>query len=177
MTRIARRVYVAGGVHLKAALALNIHEERIGALYQTLELVRALFQLRRRMQQVNIRLQHLQQVKWVMYRRICNTKLSLNSITGSKPFFLALARPPELRKRDDTMQRDLIWVELAVADLRGRWTTAWLATPPKAPLWSGLLPLDMSFNSPRGCMSSEQQRETACLDKLFHVALLFLSLC
>ena len=44
------------GAHLEAALALHVHEKGIGALNDPLELVRALLKLRRRMQQVDVRM-------------------------------------------------------------------------------------------------------------------------
>jgi hypothetical protein len=58
--RVLLCLLIAACLHVEATLALDVHEERVGALYQALQLVLLLLQLRWRVQQIDIGREHLQ---------------------------------------------------------------------------------------------------------------------
>lgn len=58
-TPTASNIISIPNAHVEATLALDVHEVRVGRLYQALELVLALLKLRRGIEQVNIACEHL----------------------------------------------------------------------------------------------------------------------
>ena len=59
MHQTVHRCSLGLGLHLEAALALDIHEERVGTLYEPLELVLGLFELSWWVKKIDIAIQCL----------------------------------------------------------------------------------------------------------------------